>query len=80
MAYSSAVGLAVNPAGDGTMDLPMVHTLNNSQFRLVGWQNMAGGIIDYPMILIEALGFAFSRRNPNASDELRLTLSSQSSW
>ena len=67
-----AVGLVINPAADGTVDVPTAHLLNASQFSMMGVTNAAGGTVDYPMTTMTGLGLALSRRNPNAANELDL--------
>ena len=41
-----AVGLVINPAADGTVDVPTAHLLNASQFSMMGVTNAAGGTVD----------------------------------
>ena len=50
--------------------LPTAHPLNASTFGMMGVPNVAAGIYEHQMILVNGLGLALSRRNPNNSAEL----------
>ena len=52
-----------------TLDIPNAHAFNN-YFGILGTPNVPAGTRDYPIISLQALGFALSIRNPNNPNEL----------
>ena len=65
-----AVGLAINPAGEGTVDTPIGHPMNTTSISRLAIHNAAQGTMDYPMVTLTGLCLALSRRNPNVQGEL----------
>ena len=58
MAFNPA-GFVINAAGHVTIDIPVAHLFNQTQFRLCGIPNVAAGTVEYPLALLSGLAFAF---------------------
>ena len=64
-------GLVIN---NNNLDLPLAHPLNQSQFSLLSTLNAAAGTRTYNVQLLQALGLALARRDPNDEEALDAVL------
>ena len=62
MAFNPA-GFVINAAGHVTIDIPVAHLFNQTQFRLCGIPNVAAGTVEYPLALLS--GLAFFEKKPS---------------
>ena len=60
-------GLVINNIN---IDLPLAHPLNQSQFSLLSTPNAAAGTRTYNVQLLQGLGLALARRDPNNEEAL----------
>ena len=60
-------GLVIN---NNNLDLPLAHPINQSQFSLLSTLNAAAGTRTYNVQLLQALGLALARRDPNDEEAL----------